>query len=134
MYLVLEHIIWYTKYWFLKNNLLLLIFFLYNRRYSKSRKENCKLLVWHSHKVKIPAFLTYRATTRIMQSKGCYICNTEPPEKFFFFCFIAIYLLRNKKPKNQASIRQDRQWNLSEHNMLVIKWMQPSKSTALVWG
>lgn len=54
-----------------------------------------------------------------MQSKGCYICNTELPEKFFslfLFCFIAIYLLRNKKPKNQASIRQDRQWNLSEHN------------------
>lgn len=57
--------------------------------------------------------------TRIMQIKGCYNCNTEPVKKFSFF--IAIYLLRNKKPKNQASIQQDRQWNLSEHNMLVIK-------------
>jgi len=68
-----------------------------------------------------------------MQIKECYSCNTEPPKKFFSFYFIAIYLLRNKKPKNQASIRQDRQWNLSEHNMLVIKWMQPSNSTALAW-
>lgn len=52
----------------------------------------------------------------------CYCRNAEPVNKFFdfIFFFIAFYLLRNKKPKNQASIRQDRQWIHSEHNMLVI--------------
>lgn len=66
----------------------------------------------------------------------CYCCNAEPVNKFFnfiifFFFFIAFYLLRKKKPKNQASIRQDRQWIHSEHNMLVINAC--SRQNQLLW-